>query len=60
MYTHSLWGSAGRRDHLNTNKKFWCQCERCADPTEFGKIQNVNCVSNFTFFTDTTFNTNKY
>jgi len=36
MYTHSLWGSAGRRDHLNTNKKFWCQCERCADPTEFG------------------------
>ena len=37
MYTHSLWGSAGRREHLNSTKKFWCKCERCKDPTEFGK-----------------------
>ena len=37
MYTHSLWGSAGRREHLYSTKKFWCKCERCEDPSEFGK-----------------------
>jgi len=36
MYTHSLWGTSARRDHLSTAKKFWCACPRCADPTEFG------------------------
>ena len=38
MYTHSLWGTQARRSHLNDAKKFWCNCNRCADPTEFGKI----------------------
>jgi len=36
MYTHSLWGTAGRREHLYSTKKFWCKCERCEDPNEFG------------------------
>ena len=38
MYTHSLWGTQARRSHLNDAKKFWCNCNRCADPTEFGKM----------------------
>lgn len=36
MYTHSLWGTHARREHLNKVKKFWCQCARCQDPTELG------------------------
>jgi len=36
MYTHSLWGTQARRAHLNDAKKFWCQCQRCSDSTEFG------------------------
>jgi len=36
MYTHALWGTIARRDHLNITKNFWCTCERCVDPLEFG------------------------
>lgn len=36
MYTHALWGTIARRDHLNISKNFWCTCTRCQDPTEFG------------------------
>lgn len=36
MYTHCLWGTQARREHLFNTKMFWCQCERCQDPTEFG------------------------
>lgn len=36
MYTHSLWGTQARRSHLNDVKMFWCNCKRCADPTECG------------------------
>ncbi len=36
MYTHSLWGTHSRREHLYNAKKFWCECPRCGDPTEFG------------------------
>ncbi len=36
MYTHSLWGTHSRREHLFNAKKFWCECPRCGDPTEFG------------------------
>ena len=46
MYTHSLWGTQARRSHLNDAKKFWCNCNRCADPTEFGKILNLNILKN--------------
>ena len=48
MYTHSLWGTAGRREHLNSTKKFWCKCERCEDPTEFGKYINKHIFNLFT------------
>ena len=41
MYTHSLWGTQARRSHLNDVKMFWCNCKRCADPTECGKITIV-------------------
>jgi len=36
MYTHALWGTIARRDHLNITKKFWCCCNRCSDNSEFG------------------------
>jgi len=36
MYTHALWGTIARRDHLSITKQFWCKCKRCSDPTEFG------------------------
>ncbi|XP_066992454.2 SET domain-containing protein SmydA-8 [Anabrus simplex] len=35
-YTDAMWGTANRRHHLHETKFFWCRCERCADPTEFG------------------------
>jgi len=35
MYTHALWGTIARRDHLHITKNFWCRCGRCKDPTEF-------------------------
>ena len=25
-----------RREQLSRDKKFWCECARCLDPTEFG------------------------
>jgi len=36
MYTHSLWATWARRDHLANIKHFWCTCERCKDPCELG------------------------
>ncbi|XP_045617553.2 enolase-phosphatase E1 isoform X2 [Procambarus clarkii] len=36
MYTHILWGTAARRDHLKHSKYFMCTCFRCSDPTELG------------------------
>ncbi|XP_059097587.1 SET domain-containing protein SmydA-8-like isoform X2 [Tigriopus californicus] len=36
MYTHCLWGTWARRDHLINYKKFWCSCKRCSDPSELG------------------------
>jgi len=36
MYTHALWGTIARRDHLHITKNFWCTCPRCVDPLEFG------------------------
>merc|ERR1712107_139755 len=35
-YTNSLWSTNDRREHLKMSKCFWCECERCTDPTEFG------------------------
>ncbi|XP_071438995.1 SET domain-containing protein SmydA-8-like isoform X2 [Hetaerina americana] len=45
MYTHVLWGTQQRRDHLKVSKYFECTCERCADPTEFGTfIGGLRCL----------------
>lgn len=45
MYTHMLWGTQMRRDHLLTNKYFHCQCARCRDPTELGtNLSAMRCL----------------
>lgn len=36
MYTHCLWGTQERQEHLRYTKCFQCTCARCSDPTEFG------------------------
>ncbi|CAD6236824.1 GSCOCG00008250001-RA-CDS [Cotesia congregata] len=33
-YTHVLWSTRARREHLLATKYFACHCERCKDPTE--------------------------
>ncbi|XP_053685675.1 SET domain-containing protein SmydA-8 [Sabethes cyaneus] len=44
-YTHSLWGTQQRRDHLRANKYFTCTCPRCADPTELGTyLSALKCM----------------
>uniref|UniRef100_A0A182W8A1 MYND-type domain-containing protein n=1 Tax=Anopheles minimus TaxID=112268 RepID=A0A182W8A1_9DIPT len=44
-YTHSLWGTQLRREHLKTNKYFVCKCERCTDPTELGTfLSSLRCM----------------
>ncbi|KAL1399391.1 hypothetical protein pipiens_001039 [Culex pipiens pipiens] len=44
-YTHALWGTQQRRDHLKTNKYFSCSCARCADPTELGTyLSALRCL----------------
>lgn len=35
-YAYTLQGTLKRRQHLQEGKFFWCQCDRCADATEFG------------------------
>lgn len=35
IYTHILWGTHARQQHLQQNKYFTCTCDRCTDPTEF-------------------------
>lgn len=45
MYTHMLWGTQTRREHLLTNKYFVCKCERCTDPTELGTyLSAMKCI----------------
>ncbi|KYN08068.1 Protein msta, isoform B [Cyphomyrmex costatus] len=44
MYTHALWSTRARREHLLTTKYFACRCKRCADPTELGThLGTLNC-----------------
>ncbi|XP_042873477.1 SET domain-containing protein SmydA-8-like [Penaeus japonicus] len=51
MYTHVLWGTIARRDHLKHSKYFMCTCFRCADPTELGThfsaLRCKNCDHGF-------------
>ncbi|KAF6208536.1 hypothetical protein GE061_016994 [Apolygus lucorum] len=45
MYTHILWGTQARRDHLKATKYFTCQCQRCSDPTELGThLSSLKCI----------------
>lgn len=44
MYTHALWSTRARREHLLATKYFACRCRRCADPTELGThLGTLNC-----------------
>ncbi|XP_064097940.1 uncharacterized protein LOC135209187 [Macrobrachium nipponense] len=46
MYTHILWGTLARRDHLKHSKYFMCTCFRCSDPTELGtNFSTLRCKS---------------
>ncbi|RZF49064.1 hypothetical protein LSTR_LSTR008350 [Laodelphax striatellus] len=43
-YTHVLWGTDNRREHLKENKYFSCKCTRCKDRTELGTyISALKC-----------------
>lgn len=45
MYTHMLWGTQTRREHLKSTKYFACKCERCSDPTELGTyFSALKCI----------------
>ncbi|KAK9693311.1 MYND finger [Popillia japonica] len=45
MYTHSLWGTQARREHLKETKYFSCTCDRCKDPTEMGTyLSALRCL----------------
>ncbi|XP_037915115.1 uncharacterized protein LOC119654024 [Hermetia illucens] len=35
-YVDYILGTLKRREQLKHGKLFWCTCQRCADPTEFG------------------------
>ncbi|CAH0564026.1 unnamed protein product [Brassicogethes aeneus] len=45
MYTHALWGTQARREHLRETKYFSCKCQRCVDPTELGSyLSALKCM----------------
>ncbi|XP_068915824.1 SET domain-containing protein SmydA-8-like [Tenebrio molitor] len=45
MYTHALWGTQARREHLRETKYFSCKCKRCQDPTELGSyLSALRCL----------------
>lgn len=45
MYTHMLWGTQMRHEHLLTNKYFICKCARCSDTTELGTFFSaLKCI----------------
>lgn len=45
MYTHVLWGTQMRREHLKDTKYFECKCDRCKDPTELGTyLSALKCM----------------
>lgn len=44
-YTHVLWPTALREDHLKETKYFTCDCERCKDPIEMGtNFSTLRCI----------------
>lgn len=45
MYSHALWGTQARRQHLKDTKYFSCKCQRCSDPTELGTyLSAMKCL----------------
>lgn len=45
MYSHALWGTSARRQHLKDAKYFACKCPRCSDPTELGTyLSALRCL----------------
>ncbi|KAJ8712488.1 hypothetical protein PYW07_005330 [Mythimna separata] len=45
MYSHALWGTQARRQHLKDTKFFACKCPRCSDPTELGTyLSAMKCL----------------
>lgn len=45
MYSHALWGTQARRQHLKDTKFFSCKCIRCSDPTELGTyLSAMKCL----------------
>lgn len=45
MYSHALWGTQARRDHLKITKFFSCFCQRCKDPTEMNTyLSAMKCI----------------
>lgn len=45
MYSHALWGTQTRRQHLKDAKYFACKCPRCSDPTELGTyLSAMRCL----------------
>lgn len=45
MYSHALWGTQARRQHLKDTKYFACKCPRCRDPTELGTyLSAMRCL----------------
>lgn len=45
MYSHALWGTQARRQHLKDTKYFLCKCQRCSDPTELGTyLSAMKCI----------------
>lgn len=46
MYTHALWGTQQRQDHLRSTKYFTCRCRRCGDPSELGTyLSALRCLA---------------
>lgn len=44
-YTHVLWPTQLREEHLRETKYFTCKCERCSDPTELGtNFSTLRCI----------------
>lgn len=47
IYTTPFWSTQLRRHLLAATKHFWCRCDRCADPEEFGtRLGALKCVDN--------------
>ncbi|XP_070495981.1 SET domain-containing protein SmydA-8-like [Chironomus tepperi] len=44
-FTHVLWPTSVRQQHLMDTKYFNCNCERCIDPTELGtNFATLRCI----------------